>query len=425
MDSKTPVDVTVVGGGVIGWSSALELARGGARVRVLDTQSEPGHGCSFGNAGWLTPCFALPLPMPGMFLKSIKWLLDPESPLYIQPRPSLHLMAWLARFLHSMNEKQMRESVNALTRLSVLSLDAYKRMHAEGDDFGFEQKGLLLAGISIEGFEAAQLELDLVGKHGINGRVLNADETHQLEPALHGKIQGAVYFPDEAHAEPLEVVKRLVREATKLGVTWQGRTEVYDYEWSGRGKVEALLTTTGRIALGRSSGAPGQLLLATGTWSNRLAGRLGLRVPVMGGKGYSLILPKLEVMPKLPIMIVDRKIAITPRRDSLRIAGTLELVGEDLSITPRRVAAIMKGAKSVLDFPAELEAQSVWRGLRPCTPDGVPILGAAPGYQNVWIATGHQMLGLQSAPGSGKLIADLMLGRKPDLDPKPFRAERF
>ena len=157
----------------------------------------------------------------------------------------------------------------------------------------------------------------------------------------------------------------------------------------------------------------------------RSRSRLGINVPILGGKGYAIIVPKLDLMPSVPIMIVERKIAITPRKDSLRLAGTLELVNRDEGITSRRVDAILNGSRALLNVPANPEIREVWRGLRPCTPDGVPIIGYPKRYSNLLVVTGHQMLGLQSAPGTGRLAADLVLGAQPAFDPRPFRATRF
>jgi D-amino-acid dehydrogenase len=152
---------------------------------------------------------------------------------------------------------------------------------------------------------------------------------------------------------------------------------------------------------------------------------LGLKIPVLGGKGYAIITDPLTPNPQRPMMLVEKKVAVTPRNGTLRLAGTLELVNQDETFTTRRVEAIVRGAREFMNVPETIRYHEIWRGLRPCTPDGVPILGRTARYPNLLLATGHQMLGLQSATGSGKLISDLTLGRPTDVDPKPFRADRF
>ncbi|MBC7387371.1 MAG: FAD-dependent oxidoreductase [Cryobacterium sp.] len=410
-------DIIIVGGGVIGMSVAYELAKRGVGVTVID-KGEPGFGCSYGNAGWLTPCFSMPLPMPGMLLKSIKWMTDPESPLYIQPRPSWLLISWLTRFLFAMNEKQMVKSVTALTEISQYSLAAYSKLSGEtGHDIHFEKKGLLMAANTKDGFDYAQTEMNLVSEHGVPGRRMSAEELKAFEPALTGPVVGGVYFPDEAHAEPLEVVRALTKGAIAHGAKILSGHELIDCE-TRDGKIVSIRTTKGVLRAD-------EYVFAAGSWSTGVGRALGLNVPILGGKGYSFITKPVNPNPIHPLMLVEKKVAITPRNGTLRIAGTLELVNNDYSISPRRIDSIIKGARAFMNVPEEFEFSELWRGLRPCSPDGVPLIGYTKQYSNLFLATGHQMLGLQSAMGSARLAGDLILGAKPLFDPKPFNPNRF
>lgn len=410
-------DYVIIGGGVIGCATAYELAQSGAKILVVD-KGEVGFGCSYGNAGWITPCFSMPLPQPGLFWKSFKWLFDPESPLYIKPTPDLLLVRWMTNFMLSMNHTKMKQSVRALTELSVASLAAYKELDKKFQGaIEFSQEGLLMVCQTEDGLEAAKLEMELVGGHGVRGQALTESDVRKLEPAVVGPIKGGVYFPDEAHAEPLKVVRTLQKACEALGVEFRSQEEVFDFEIEN-GRLKKALTTKGEI-LGEN------FVLCAGSWSESLSRRLQLNVPVLGGKGYALITKKLEKNPKIPLMLLEKKIAVTPRQNSLRLAGTLELVKLDFAITPRRVNAIIKGSRQFLELPEKLEISEVWRGLRPCTPDGVPVIGYSSRFSNFFIHTGHQMLGLQSAMGSGKLAAELCLKKAPSFDPAPFKPERF
>jgi len=414
--SKDP-DLLIVGAGVIGMSCAYELAKRGSRVTVID-RLEPGFGCSYGNAGWLTPCFSMPLPMPGMLLQSLKWMTNPESPLYIHPRPSWLLLSWLTRFLFSMNRKKMLRSVAALTALSKYSLEAYSRLSAEtGHDIRFRQTGLLMAANTTGGWEYARREMALVAEHGVPGRSLDAEELKAFEPAITGAVKGGVYFPDEAHAEPLEIVHALTAGAKRHGATILAGHELIDCEGSD-GVLRSIRTTRGVMKAD-------QYVFATGSWSAGVGRRLGLNLPILGGKGYAFITSPLSPNPRRPLMLVEKKVAVTPRDGSLRLAGTLELVNNDHSISPRRIDAIVKGARDFLDLPREFQYTELWRGLRPCSPDGVPLIGPTKKYANLFIATGHQMLGLQSALGTGRLAADLIRKQAPIFDPQPFDPNRF
>lgn len=414
---ERPVDVLVVGGGVIGVACAVELSRRGVAVTLVDRGSL-GHGSSYGNAGWLTPCFATPLPAPGVLGKAIRWMADPESPLYIKPRPSLTLARWLFTFARATSRSRFERGVDALVPLSRYSLEAYETMARElPDAFGFSKSGQLVLAQTDDGLRHAIEEGEAMARHGIAHRVLDAAGLRELEPAATGPVAGGVFFPDEAHVEPLAVVLAMAAEARRSGAVILPDTEVFDFEIEG-GRIVSARTTKGPIRARR-------VVLATGSWSMRIARALGLRLPVLGGKGYAVVTPSVAPSPRLPIRVVERKIAITPRDGSVRLAGTLELVDGDESISPRRVAAIVRGARTVLNLPESPEIVEVWRGLRPCTPDGMPVIGFAPRPSNLLVATGHQMLGLHTAPGTARLAADLLLGTEPIFDPEPFRATRF
>jgi D-amino-acid dehydrogenase len=412
--------VTVIGGGIIGLSCAVKLAEAGADVVVIEKE-QVGYGCSYGNAGWMTPCFSMPLPMPGMLIKSMKWMLNPSGPLYIKPVPSVLLTQWLSRFLFSMTEKKSQIAIEALVTLSLKSLNDYKKLAEEYPEIEMQQKGLLMVSATKDGVKAATDEMDLVAKHNIPGKFINAEQIKELEPALKGNLLGGVYFSDEAHAEPLKVVQALAKKALKLGVKILEHTEFQKANMASDGsknKIKSIQTNIGEMHAD-------VFVLATGSWSQAIASELDLNVPILGGKGYALIVDRLASQPEIPIMIVDRKIAITPRLNSLRIAGTLELVNQDFAITDRRVKAIFDGAKEFLTIPEDIKVHETWRGLRPCTPDGVPLIGWAKNYHNLMMACGHQMLGLQSGLGTGQLVSDLIVNGKSDLQREVYDPARF
>lgn len=416
-DAVENVDVLIIGAGIIGATLALELQRSGRKVLMID-RGEPGFGCSYGNAGWVTPCFAMPLPQPGQMLKSIGWLLNPDSPFYIKPDISWLLIRWLLCFLRATTEKKMRESIQVLTDISKFSLDHYRTLSQKRpNSMSFEQKGLLMVSGVDAGMKAAEDEMKLMAEQGIPGRLLNMQEVLAMEPSLKPVIQGGVYFPTEASVEPLEAVRTYVKEFEEAGGRVQSKTEVYDFILDGD-EIREVVTTRGRFRAKL-------VVMAMGSWSTRWSKSLGVSIPVLGGKGYSMILDDFEVKPKHPMMLVDRKVAITPRENSVRVAGTLELVNGDESITPRRVNAVLNGAKHYLKIANEPKIHELWRGLRPCTPDGVPMLGFSGKWKNLFYSMGHQMLGLQSAPGSAKVSADLILGRESITDVKPFDPKRF
>jgi D-amino-acid dehydrogenase len=411
------VHVVIVGAGAIGMAAAADLARRGVRVTVLD-RGPVGGGCSYGNAGWLTPCFATPLPAPGVLSASLRWLLDPDSPLYIEPSLDPEWFRWMTRFILSTRRAPFTRGTQALLALSRFSLSAYAALDQEFPGaFGFSRKGLLAVAQTREKLLGFTHEARAMERLGVTIRALDPAQVAELEPAVRGPVAGGIYYPDEAHCEPLAAVEAMARAARKHGAVVETGVELIDFDSRGT-TIHALRTTRGRIDADR-------VVLATGSWTKTLARKLGLRVPVLGGKGYAVIVRSVDPPPRRPIKVIDRRIAITPRADGVRLAGTLQLVDGDESITARRVDAIVNGSKTVLNIPEPPEIVEVWRGLRPCTPDGLPVIGFAPGHDNLVLATGHQMCGLHTAPGTGRLVAELITGETPFVDPAPFRAGRF
>jgi D-amino-acid dehydrogenase len=415
--SPASADVVVIGGGVIGVACARELARRGASVLVLE-RDRIGHGCSFGNAGWLTPSQATPLANPHMLLKSFRWMLDPESPLYIQPRLDPSYVRWLIEFLLASTRARFERGTEALIELCRVSVDLWEELaRASTEPFGFERHGLLAVYEKADSFQAAKGYIDLVARSGVRAERWTSDEVREHEPAIVGSQVGGYFFPDDAHCEPYRAVRALAADAAALGVTFAEGTEVFGISEHGAGG-RRLETTRGEILADR-------LVIATGPWSEAMGKLLNLRLPILGAKGYSLLLPPATPHPTRSIYLIERKVAVNPHADALRIAGTLELVRNDFSVNRRRVDVILRGAKAVLNLGEAPVVREIWRGLRPCAPDGMPLIGRARGRGDVWLATGHQMAGLKTSTGTGVLLAQLMTGETPRFDPEPFRADRF
>jgi D-amino-acid dehydrogenase len=408
--------VAIIGGGVIGVAVARELAARGAKVVVLE-RDRIGHGCSFGNAGWLTPSQATPLANPKMLFKSFAWLFDPESPLYIQPRLDPAFLRWLAGFLLASRSAPFERGARALVELCRASVDLWEELaRRSAQPFGFERHGLLAVYENAASFAASHASNELVQRFGVRAETWTPDQVREREPGIIGPQVGAWFFPDDAHCEPYKAVRALALEAEAAGATLLEGAEVFAViEHSGKRR---LVTTRGEIIADR-------LVLATGPWSEAMGRLLGMRVPIIGAKGYSLVLPPATPQPTRSIYLIERKIAVNPHADALRIAGTLELVRNDFSINQRRVNVILRGAKAMLAIGDQPVVREVWRGLRPCAPDGMPLIGRARGHGDVWLATGHQMAGLKTATGTGLLLAQLMTGETPRFDPAPFRADRY
>ncbi len=435
-------DVIIIGAGIIGVSSAYFLAKSGKKVLVID-QNKVGHGCSYQNAGWMTPCFAMPLPMPGMLLKSFKWLLNPNSPLYI--KPSLHpdLISWLARFLLSMTEAKSLAAIEALVSISQRSLTLYKELiPAAPSPTHFSQKGLLMVATSQEGLNDIHTELHLGERFGILGKKLTGSECLATEPLLRPNIIGGVHFLNEASAEPYETVRHLQKISQDIGVEYlefaklvhleSKRINSSQCEYSA--SIEFLSQESKPVteenpleesSLRRVKLSSSQVLLTTGSWSKSLGKKWGVNLPVFGGKGYSMHSEDVEFPLSYPIMYLEKKIALTPRQNGFRLAGTLELVDQDFSMTSRRVKNIIHGTKEILRTREPFTTTPPWVGLRPCTPDGLPMMGELSRSPGLYVSLGHQMLGFQSGLGSGEFISQVMNQNNTESIYKIFNPNRF
>ncbi len=402
----------VLGAGAVGLCCARELRHAGFDVTVVDGGA-PGAGCSFGNAGLVTPSHFVPLAAPGLVWQGLKWMFDSASPFYIRPRLDFGLLAWLGRFAWA----SRRSTCEAATPL-LRDLLAESRRMFDGLaplDFGFTGLGLLMLHATKEGRDACHHEAELAQSLGLAPRVVAGAELEALEPGGLVKAGEAVFYPDDAHLDPARFSAALAADGAAAGVTFL-RSAASGFRVE-QGRVKAV-----RIAKGDLEGDV--FVLAAGSASASLVKPLGLRLPLQPGKGYSFDVAPSR-LPRLPSILTETRVAVTPMGQNLRLAGTMELSGMDLSIQPRRVEAIHQAPNAFLDLELPPVPESPWAGLRPCSPDGLPYIGAFGAIPNLIAATGHAMLGIGLAPVTGKLVADVASGTAPALPLAAFRPDRF
>jgi D-amino-acid dehydrogenase len=409
MPGKDSADVLVVGAGVVGVAAARFLASRGRRVLVVDSGGVAA-GCSRGNAGLVVPSHSIPMAAPGVIAKGMKWMFDPESPFYIRFRWSPALFSWLWKFRAACREERMRAAIPLLRDLSLASVRLYDEL-APALDCHYARKGLLLVYRTEEGFEEGRHEAGLLREHGLDSKELTDPRT--LVPSLRDGVVGALHFPDDAHLDPALFVQALARASGAQFL----EAAVNGFEVSGR-RVTAVRTSQGDFT-------PETVVLAAGSWSPGVGRDLGLSIPIQPAKGYSITVKAPAATPPVPLLCMEAKVAVTPMGPNLRLAGTLELAGLDLSINERRVEAIRRGARTYLDGLEHLEEVEVWRGLRPCTPDGLPIVGRPRAFDNLILATGHAMVGLSLGPITGKLVSELACGERPSIDIAGLSPDRF
>ena len=410
-------DVLVIGGGVIGVSTAYALQQRGVRTTLVE-RGEICAGASHGNGGWIFPSESTPIPGPGVIRESLPWLIDPESPLYIQPRPSLSLLRWMWRFRAACNESDLRKSFGLRRALSLASLELYEKLAAiDGLEFGFKQEGLIVACRTGKALRESERDIRLLEEAGGSANWLSADELCQRIPSLSPNLAGGIEFPADAHITPGDFVRNLSAEIARRGVAIHPHTEVLEIEWSRRAPV--------RVRTTRGDFSASEVVLAAGAWTPELARSLGLRVPVEAAKGYSISVERPEDYPETPVMLAEAKVFVTPMGAMLRMGGTLELAGLDLRVNRRRLDAVLRATRSYMPELAPTPTIEIWRGLRPLTPDDLPIIGRPRGTAGLILATGHGMSGISQGPMTGELIAQLIAGEKPSLDLAPFSPDRF
>ncbi len=403
-------DVVIVGGGAIGVAVALELARRGARVTLLERGQALGAGCSAGNAGLICPSHSRPLANPKALRNGLRWMWQRDSPFSLRPRPAA--LPWLVRYALACREEKAEAGAQVVRALSIRSLDLHAQLAREVDT-GFQRRGMLDVYARPETLAAAVREAE---RSGLPFQALDQEGTLALEPALAPTVAGAVYFPQEAHCDPLQFVQAVGRRAAEEGVDIRVGLE-----------ARRLRLDRGRVLVETAAGVlrPETVVLAAGAWTGKLASQLGVFLPLEGGKGYHLDLEPAPGDPRIPCWLEESWAIATPLPGRLRLSGTLELAGLDLSIDPVRTQAIRRSAARGLRGVDGRRTIHVWAGLRPCTPDGLPAIGRSQRVPGLVIATGHAMKGLSLAPVTGLLVAELVAGSQPSYDLTPFSPDRF
>jgi D-amino-acid dehydrogenase len=414
--SKT---VGIIGGGIIGLSTAYYLDKAGHKVTILD-QGNMQVGCSTGNAGMIVPSHFIPLAAPGMIAKGIRWMFNSQSPFYVRPRFSGDLLKWGYQFYKHSTKQHVEHSIPALTEINALSKAMYQQWSKELPfDFDFHERGLLMlyksATIEKEEIETAHL----ANKIGVEAHVLDSKAVQQLEPDVKVDVRGGIYFPGDAHLTPSKLFSGMISYLKGRGVNFVTSCEVNDFEVAN-GLVKRVFTSNETFAFD-------ELVIATGSWSGSVMKKLQLDLPMQAGKGYSFTIPEVEKNVRVPSIFLEARVAVTPMGNDLRFGGTMEIAGVDHSINLNRVRGIVA---SIPNYYPEMDVKmpdvnKIWHGLRPCSPDGLPYIGRLRSFNNVVVSTGHSMMGLSLAPGTGKLTAELVERQRPSMELDPFNVERF
>lgn len=413
--------VLVIGGGIMGLSSALYLRQAGWDVTVLD-KGDFSDNCSYGNAGYICPSHFIPLATPGNVRKGLRWMWNSRSPFYVQPRLNTSLFRWGYRFLQSARPEKVANAAIPLRDIALLSQAEYAAWQtAPGLSFSYEHKGLLEIFQTEEGAAHAQHTLKQAEELGLEGtRLLSREELQALEPQTRIEAAGALFFACDAHCYPNRLMQQLRAYLEASGVELVPGAEVRGFDLAN-----------GRVARAYSGDRvfeADEWVLATGSWSEAIAAKLSLRIPVMPGRGYSLTLEDPAYRINYPSILVEGRVALTPMDgNKTRFGGTMEITSHRTPPRMNRVQGILDSVKRYfpdfrIPFPA---ADKIWNGYRPCSPDGLPYIGRVNQIRNLTIATGHAMLGLSLGAGTGKLVAEIIGGQPLSMDTTPFAPDRF
>jgi D-amino-acid dehydrogenase len=410
--------VVVVGGGVIGLSSAYALNRIGWDVTIVDRDAI-GSGASHGNCGYICPSHVLPLAEPGVLGKTIKALFAKNSPFSIKPRLDPALWSWLLNFARRCNERDMLAAAPGIQALLNSSFAEYEAMlERESLDCEWEHVGLLYVYQSKDRLDGFTKTDELLSRSfQMPAERLDPQGLAELEPALKDGLAGAWYYRCDAHLRPDKLVSSLRRLLESRGVSIREGCDVTGFV-RGAKDARALATSAGEIPADA-------FVVATGATTPLLAKELGCRIPIQPGKGYSLTMAKPPTCPKIPMIFPETKVAITPFQSGYRIGSTMEFAGYDTSIKQPRLQILLDGAKAYLRDPYREPFEETWYGWRPMTYDSLPIIDRSPVMENVLIAAGHNMIGLSMAAGTGRLVSELVSGEAPHIDPTPYRVNRF
>ncbi len=416
--------IVIVGGGVIGLCTAYYAAERGHRVTVFDRAAEEDRGCSYGNAGMITPSHFVPLAAPGAIRLALKWMWNPESPFYMKPRLDRRLIEWAWRFRQAATAAHVNDSAPLLLQLNLAGRGCFEQLAGEwGNAFELTPKGIIMICNSDEGLEH-EIATAMTGRGlGLPVETLDAKQLAAMEPGLSMRAVGGVYFPMDAYLTPDRFMSALIERLRERGVDLAWNTAVTGWNRS-EGRINGVMTDRGAV------GAD-EFVICGGAWTADIARQLKLRLPMQAGKGYSLTLPHPRKQPAHAMILAEARVAVTPMGSALRFGGTMEITGEitgsDLSINPARVRGIVKAVPAYLpDFTADdFQQVQPWAGLRPCSPDGLPYIGRFRSFDNLSVAAGHAMMGLSLGPITGKLMSELLSGAAPSIPIERLSPDRY
>ncbi|KFL88072.1 D-amino acid dehydrogenase small subunit [Acetobacter malorum] len=414
--------VIILGAGVIGVTSAWYLNSLGHEVTVVDRQPEPGLETSFANAGQVSPGYSTPWAAPGLPIKAMSWMMQRHSPLVIRKRIDFAMFRWIEQLLKNCNTHAYDINKGRMLRVAEYSRDCLDALREEtGLTYDDRQRGLIQLFRTEKQIDKAHHDMKLLSDSNIPHELLNVNQILEHEPGLsHARdlLKAGLYLPGDQSGDAHIFTQRLAKMAAAKGVTFLYDTTIKGMD-AAADKVMSIRTSKGHLRADA-------YVVSMGSYSPLLLKPLGVRLPVYPVKGYSLTLPLTDES-HAPLSTVNDetyKVAITRLGNRIRVGGTAELTGYNLRLSPDR-RETLELSFSELFGGGDLSAATYWTGLRPCTPDGTPVVGPVPRFSNLWLNTGHGTLGWTMACGSGRLLADMIHGIKPEIPALDLSISRY
>ncbi len=408
----------IIGAGIIGIACAHYLSEAGYKVTVIDKETIAG-ACSSGNCGHILPSHILPLNSPGAVKTAIGSIFDPASPFRMKLRPDPAFLRWMIEFARHSSARRIDHAATSLKVLLDSSFREFERL-VEGPEFDCDwtRRGLLYLFKNEKSLDAFSKTNDQIAdQFGVEAELIDAERLNKMDPSLRTDLAGGFFYAGDASLSP-----------ERLGRVWSQSLMANGVDFIEHCAFESLEKDKNRVAvLHTSKGVfnPDLVVLAAGAVSCSLARQFGRSLPIEPGKGYAITVPRPEPCPQTPIVLPEASIAITPFKDGLRIGSMMEFVGFDQTMPARRAAQLRDGAAAFLQAPLPAAPEHRWFGWRPMTWDSLPVIGRFPGLDNAYLATGHQMIGMMTAPGTGKLLAEIIAGRPAHIPDAPYSPARF
>ncbi len=414
--------VVVLGAGVIGVTSAWYLARAGHEVTVIDRQPAPALETSFANAGEISPGYASPWAAPGIPVKAIKWMFQEHAPLIVQPRPDWTKISWMARMLMNCTASAYAVNKSRMVRLAEYSRDCLMELRTEtGISYDERTQGTLQLFRTEKQVAAAEKDIAVLKADGVPFEVLDAEQCVAAEPGLAAakhKLAGGLRLPGDETGDCFKFTQSLSEMAEAQGVTFRYGVGIDGLEAEG-GRIVAARTSAGRLTADA-------FVVALGSYSPMLVAPFGIKLPVYPVKGYSITVPIVDEgrAPVSTVMDETHKIAITRLGGRIRVGGMAEIAGFDMSLKAKRQATLTHSVEDLFGGAGDQSQASFWCGLRPMTPDGTPVVGRSP-IENLFLNTGHGTLGWTMAAGSGRVLADIVSGRRAEIEASDLGYARY